>query len=54
MSDKQHDTMAILKLYELKRDPKIRDARDWFMTEFRPQSAMDIVNSRCLFSILND
>ncbi len=43
MNNKQSDTMAVLKLYELRRDPKMREARAWFMTEFRPQSAMDIV-----------
>lgn len=43
MSDKQQDVLAILKLYELRRDPKMREARAWFFTEFRPQSAMDIV-----------
>ena len=43
MSDKQHDVMAILKLYELRRDEKMRAARKWFLTEFRPQNAMDIV-----------
>lgn len=43
MSDKQQDTLAILKLYELRRDEKMREARKWYMTEFRPQSALDIV-----------
>lgn len=43
MSDKQQDVMAILKLYELRRDEKMRAARKWFITEFRPKSAMDIV-----------
>lgn len=43
MSDKQQDVMAILKLYELRRDPKMREARSWFITEFRPKSAMEIV-----------
>lgn len=43
MSDKQQDTLAILKLYELRRDEKMREARRWFMTEFQPNSAMDIV-----------
>ena len=43
MSDKQQDTLAILKLYELRRDEKMRAARLWFITEFRPRSAMDIV-----------
>ena len=43
MNDKQQDVLAILKLYELRRDEKMRESRVWFMTEFRPQSAMDIV-----------
>jgi len=43
MSDKQQDVLAILKLYELRRDEKMRAARKWFITEFRPQSAMDIL-----------
>ncbi len=43
MSDKQTDVLAILKLYELRRDPKMREARKWYLTEFRPQSAMDII-----------
>ena len=43
MGDKQPDTLAILKLYELRRDEKMREARKWFMTEFQPKSAMDII-----------
>jgi hypothetical protein len=43
MSDRQQDVLAILKLYELRRDPKMREARRWFITEFRPKSAMEIV-----------
>lgn len=43
MSDKQQDVLAILKLYELRRDEKMRAARKWFITEFRPQSGMDIL-----------
>ena len=43
MSDKQQDVLAILKLYELRRDPTMREARAWFFTEFRPNSALDIV-----------
>lgn len=43
MSDKQTDTLAILKLYELRRDEKMREARRWFMTEFQPNNALDIV-----------
>ncbi len=40
---KQDDVMAILKLYELRRDEKMRAARAWYFTEFAPQSAMDII-----------
>ena len=41
---KQQDTMAILKLYELRRDPEMRAARQWYFSQFAPTSAMDIVN----------
>ncbi len=35
--------MAILKLYELRRDEQMRKARQWFFSEFSPSSAVDIV-----------
>lgn len=35
--------MAILKLYELRRDEQMRAARQWYFTEFAPTSAMDII-----------
>lgn len=41
--DKQADVMAILKLYELRRDDKMRAARAWYFTDFAPTSAMDII-----------
>ena len=41
--DKNVDTMAILKLYELRRDEQMRAARQWYFSEFAPRSAMDIV-----------
>lgn len=40
---KQEDVMAILKLYELRRDDQMRAARQWYFSEFAPTSAMDIV-----------
>jgi hypothetical protein len=40
---KTDDTMAILKLYELRRDPEMRAARQWYFSSFAPGSAMDIV-----------
>lgn len=42
MADKQHDVEVILKLYELRREEKMRRARNWYFSEFNPQSAMDI------------
>ena len=35
--------MAILKLYELRRDEQMRTARQWYFSEFNAQSAMDII-----------
>ena len=32
----------ILKLYELRRDPEMRAAREWFVAEFHPTSPADI------------
>ena len=40
---KQQDVMAILKLYELRRDEQMRAARQWYFTDFAPQSAMDVI-----------
>ncbi|MEZ5346981.1 MAG: hypothetical protein R2681_15645 [Pyrinomonadaceae bacterium] len=42
--DNETGIMAILKLYELRREPEMRNARNWYFTEFSPESAMDIVN----------
>lgn len=41
--DKQTDATAILKLYELRRDEKMRQARAWFFSDFAPQNVMDII-----------
>lgn len=41
--EKHDSAMAILKLYELRRDEKMREARIWFLSQFAPQSAMDII-----------
>jgi hypothetical protein len=40
---KQEDTMAILKLYELRRDESMRVARQWYFSDFAPTSALDII-----------
>jgi len=36
------DAQLILKLYELRREEKLRAARDWFTSKFFPQSPDDI------------
>lgn len=41
--DKQSDVIAILKLYELRRDEEMRNARQWFFSEFAPDNVMDIL-----------
>ena len=41
--EKKEDVMAILKLYELRRDPEMRAARQWYFSKFAPRSARDIV-----------
>ena len=35
--------MAILKLYELRREPEMRAARQWYFSKFAPKSAIDII-----------
>ncbi|MGH9317395.1 MAG: DUF4760 domain-containing protein [Thermoanaerobaculia bacterium] len=37
-----HDARLVLKLYELRRDEKLRAARDWYRTKFFPQSFEDV------------
>ncbi|MBD0369673.1 MAG: hypothetical protein ICV60_02380 [Pyrinomonadaceae bacterium] len=43
METKPLDVIAILKLYELRSEKLMREARAWFFTEFTPQSGKDIV-----------
>ena len=40
---KQEDTMVILKLYELRRDEQMRAARQWYFSDFVPETAMDVI-----------
>jgi hypothetical protein len=39
---KQAEADLILKLYDLRREATMRQARDWFAIEFNPQSAADL------------
>lgn len=42
---KQDEAGLILKLYELRRDPIMRKAREWYFMEFNPQSIEDFRNA---------
>lgn len=39
---KQEEADLILKLYDLRREAVMRQARDWYVREFNPESAADI------------
>ncbi|HJR07460.1 MAG TPA: hypothetical protein VJ842_09400 [Pyrinomonadaceae bacterium] len=43
MSNKQEDVNIILRLYELRREETMRKARDWFTTDFNPESTQDLL-----------
>jgi hypothetical protein len=38
-----HDALVVLQLYDLRREAEMRKARNWFTTEFWPQSADDVL-----------
>lgn len=42
---KQTEADLILKLYDLRREPTMRQARDWFAIEFHPESIDDFKNT---------
>ena len=43
MGTTQDEADLILRLYEMRRDQELRKARQWFDTEFDPQSAHDVI-----------
>jgi hypothetical protein len=43
MSSSYESADLILKLYDLRREEVMRKAREWYMKEFHPQSAQDVV-----------
>ncbi|MGB7922845.1 MAG: hypothetical protein WCF57_06340 [Pyrinomonadaceae bacterium] len=45
MSEKHKDASLILKLYDLRREEVMRKARDWFLSQFNPESLQDITNA---------
>ena len=36
------DARLVLDLYELRREPRLREARDWFTGTFQPKSIADV------------
>ncbi len=45
MSTPYESGRLILKLFSLRRDPVLREARDWFIRDFHPQSVDDVVET---------
>lgn len=43
METKAQDALAIIKLYELRGEAVMRQARAWFLSEFAPRSGKEIV-----------
>jgi hypothetical protein len=39
---KHEEAALILKLYELRRETTIRQARDWYFMEFHPESVAHV------------
>lgn len=44
MDTKAQDALAIIKLYEIRSEALMREARAWFVTDFRPHSGKDVVD----------
>jgi len=44
MDTKAQDAIAIIKLYEIRSEARMREARAWFMSEFHPKGGRDILN----------
>jgi hypothetical protein len=42
MSTPYESAQLVLKLYELRRDALLREARNWFLRDFNPESVADI------------
>jgi hypothetical protein len=41
---RQKSAELILQLYEARREPTLRAARDWFVTRFHPESAREVLD----------
>ena len=44
MTTKYESADLILKLYDLRREEKLRQAREWFLTAFHPESAQEVLD----------
>ena len=45
MSSQYESADLIIKLYELRREKKLRTAREWYRRDFHPASAQDVLNT---------
>ena len=45
MSKEADSADLIMKLYDLRREPTMREARNWYVVSFFPESAQDIVTA---------
>ena len=45
MGSEYESADLIIKLYELRREEKLRTAREWYTKEFHPASAQDVLNT---------
>jgi hypothetical protein len=45
MADTSQAAGVLLKLYELRTEPTLRQARSWFVFEFHPESATDVLSA---------
>ena len=45
MSKEAESADLIMKLYDLRREPTMRDARNWYVVSFFPESAQDIITA---------
>jgi len=43
MATNADDALVILKLYEIRSEPLMRQARAWFFSQFQPQSGLEIL-----------
>src|SRR5271167_1526766 len=45
MGEVTHEQVNLmLRLYDIRREPRLREARDWYIRNFRPTSLEDVTN----------